>query len=130
MTNEYDNWMNKETEVSLTENVIDNLPSNESDTVTVEDTKETVTPVEIIEEKVEEVQPKKVEDKKPVSKPKKTSDDKVGIYSSRNLYAANVKSLYKGYNITPQASADFWLAKRPDDVRLATPEEIAQAFGK
>lgn len=135
MTNEYDNWNSEETEDFLSKNVTENLPSNESDTIAVEEIKESVDsvniePVKIIEEKVEEVQPKKVEEKKSASKSKKSQDDKVGIYSSRNLYAANVKSLYKGYNIIPSADADFWIAKRPNEVRLATPEEIAQAFGK
>lgn len=67
-------------------------------------------------------------------KPSKNSaakaDDTVAVYSTKNLHASGLKSIYKGFNILSTAHADKWLAKRPNEIRLATPEEVAKAFGK
>jgi len=51
---------------------------------------------------------------------------KVALFSSRNLYAEGFGKLNVGYNIVPKKTVDFWVAQR--GVRLATPEEVAEAF--
>ena len=51
---------------------------------------------------------------------------KVAIFSTRNMYADGPGKVNVGYNIVPKKYADFWLAQR--GVRLATPEEVAEAF--
>jgi UTP-glucose-1-phosphate uridylyltransferase len=51
---------------------------------------------------------------------------KVALFSSRNLYADGFGKLNVGYNIVPKKTVDFWVAQR--GVRLATPEEVAEAF--
>jgi predicted transcriptional regulator len=52
--------------------------------------------------------------------------EKVAIFSTRNLYADGPGKINVGYNIVPKKYADFWLAQR--GVRLATPDEVAEAF--
>jgi hypothetical protein len=51
---------------------------------------------------------------------------KVAVYSERNLYADGFGKITVGYNIVPKKYADFWVTQR--GVRLATPEEVAEAF--
>ncbi len=51
---------------------------------------------------------------------------KVALFSTRNVYADGFGKLNVGYNIVPKKYVDFWLAQR--GVRLATPEEVAEAF--
>lgn len=51
---------------------------------------------------------------------------KVAIFSTRNMYADGPGKVNVGYNIVPKKYADFWLAQR--GVRLAAPEEVAEAF--
>lgn len=51
---------------------------------------------------------------------------KVAIFSERNLYADGFGKINVGYNIVPKKYVDFWVAQR--GVRLATPEEVAEAF--
>lgn len=51
---------------------------------------------------------------------------KVALFSIRNMYAEGAGKLNVGYNIVPKKYSDFWLAQR--GVRLATPEEVAEAF--
>jgi hypothetical protein len=58
----------------------------------------------------------------------KTEPEKVALFSSRNLHwAENGGALLKGYTVVDKAKADKWLTL--SGVRLATPEEVAQAFG-
>lgn len=68
------------------------------------------------------------------NKPSKNSsvkeDDTVAVHSTKNLHSSGLKSVYKGFNIVSKKHADAWIAKRPNDIRLATPEEVAKAFGK
>lgn len=52
--------------------------------------------------------------------------NKVAIFSTRNMYAEGAGKINVGYNIVPKKYADFWLVQR--GVRLATPEEVAEAF--
>ena len=65
--------------------------------------------------------------KDPVKEPAKTNK-KVAIYSSRNVTMNGVGKVYRGYNIVTEEQAEVWLKR--DHVRLATPEEVAQEFGK
>lgn len=54
--------------------------------------------------------------------------EKVAIYSSKNVTWTNVGKVYRGYNIVTKEQADKWLTR--DHVRIATPQEVAQEFGK
>lgn len=51
---------------------------------------------------------------------------KVALYSTRNMYADGFGKINVGYNIVPKRFVDFWVAQQ--GVRLATPEEVAEAF--
>lgn len=51
---------------------------------------------------------------------------KVALFSTRNLYADGPGKINVGYNIVPKKYVDFWVAQK--GVRLATPEEVAEAF--
>jgi hypothetical protein len=55
-------------------------------------------------------------------------DNPVAVYSTKNLYKDGVGRLSTGYNIVSSKSADFWTTLK--SVRLATPEEVARAYGK
>lgn len=59
----------------------------------------------------------------------KSSDtqEKVAIFSQKNVSWTSVGKLYRGYNIVPKSVADKWLAY--SFVRLATPEEVAKELG-
>lgn len=66
---------------------------------------------------------------KPVAKKQEAAkEEKVAVYSTRNVTWNGVGKLYRGYNIVSKAAADKWLGR--DHVRLATPEEVAREFGK
>jgi len=53
---------------------------------------------------------------------------KVALFSTRNMYAeGGPGKLNIGYNIVSKKHVDFWLSM--NGVRLATPEEVAEAFG-
>jgi hypothetical protein len=54
--------------------------------------------------------------------------EKVAIHSGRNMSWTGVGKVYRGYNIVAAEQADKWLTKA--HIRLATPEEVAQEFGK
>lgn len=51
---------------------------------------------------------------------------KVALYSTRNVYADGFGKINVGYNIVPKKYVEFWLAQR--GIRLATPDEVAEAF--
>ena len=64
----------------------------------------------------------------PVAKDKKAvKEDKVAIYSERNVTWEGVGKIYRGFNIVTKAAADNWV-QRPY-VRLATPAEVAKEYG-
>ena len=54
--------------------------------------------------------------------------DKVALYSVKNKHNSQIGSLKFGYNIVTKEVADKWLAIK--GVRLATPEEVANYYGK
>lgn len=58
--------------------------------------------------------------------PVESTTTKVAVYSTRNMYADGFGKINVGYNIIPKKHVDFWTAQR--GVRLATPEEVAEAF--
>lgn len=53
-------------------------------------------------------------------------EGKTALFSTRNLYASGPGKINVGYNIVPNKYVDFWLKQR--GVRVATPEEVAEAF--
>lgn len=65
---------------------------------------------------------------KPAKVESKTSVNKVAIYSSKNVTWSGVGKVYRGYNIVTEDVANKWLTR--DHIRPATPEEVAQEFGK
>lgn len=75
----------------------------------------------------QKIQPKKVASSDSKTSAKK-KEDKVAIYSERNVSWTEVGKVYRGYNIVTQAQADRWLTR--SHCRLATPEEVAKEFGK
>jgi hypothetical protein len=54
--------------------------------------------------------------------------EKVAVHSSKNVSWPGVGKVYRGYNIVTKEQADQWLTR--GHIRLATPEEVAQEFGK
>lgn len=65
--------------------------------------------------------------KKEVVEPSKTNE-KVALYSSKTLHWARVGQLIPGYNIVTKEASEKWLTRK--QVRLATPEELANYYGK
>lgn len=57
---------------------------------------------------------------------KQDKNNKVAIYSLKNLYWAEVGRLLKGYNIVTAEQAEQWLTQK--HTRIATPEEVAGAY--
>lgn len=55
-------------------------------------------------------------------------DEKVALWSSKNIRWTGTGTLSKGYNIVTKEAADKWLSK--EGIRKATPEEIATYYGK
>ena len=72
------------------------------------------TPREETEVKVEQV-------KKPV-------EDKVALFSERNIFWNGVGEVVKGYNIVTKEVSEKWLTH--NKVRIATPQEVAKHYGK
>lgn len=65
---------------------------------------------------------------KPAAKKAAVKEDTVAIHSTRNVTWSGVGKVYSGYNIVTKDQADKWLTR--SHVRLATPQEVAQGFGK
>ena len=59
--------------------------------------------------------------------PKKVNE-KVALWSNKNIRWTGIGALTKGYNIVTEEASEKWLDK--DGIRKATPEEIATYFGK
>lgn len=53
-------------------------------------------------------------------------NEKVALYSSKNVYWHGVGRVNKGYNIMTQDKANLWLER--DHTRIATPEEVAKEY--
>lgn len=54
------------------------------------------------------------------------TENKVAIYTSRNLFKNGLGEIKVGYNIVTKEASDFWVTNKA--VRIATPEEVAQAY--
>lgn len=55
------------------------------------------------------------------------SNDKVALYSEKNLSWTGVGKLQRGYNFVSEGVSEKWLKQK--SVRIATPEEVAEYFG-
>jgi len=58
----------------------------------------------------------------------KAPQEKVAVYSLRNLNWTGVGEINKGYNIVTSEAAEKWITNK--SVRTATPEEVKRAYGK
>jgi hypothetical protein len=56
------------------------------------------------------------------------SDEKVALWSDKNIRWTGVGTLSKGYNIVTKEAAAKWLEK--SGIRDASPEEVATYYGK
>jgi len=54
--------------------------------------------------------------------------DKVAIFAENGLYDRSLGRLEKGYNIVTTEKAEAWM-KITNKTRLATPNEVASAYG-
>ena len=63
-----------------------------------------------------------------VQEPKKEEEEKVALWSARNLRWTGVGYLSTGYNIVTKEAAEKWLGRQ--GVRTASPEEVATYYGK
>lgn len=63
---------------------------------------------------------------KPVST--KKAEEQVALFSTKNVSWDDYGHLNRGYNIVSKTKAEAWLTR--SHVRLATPAEVANAFGK
>ena len=66
--------------------------------------------------------------KKSAPAKKKVAQETVALHSTKNVTWPGVGKVYTGYNVVDKASADQWLTR--SHIRVATPEEVAKAFGK
>lgn len=55
------------------------------------------------------------------------TEEKVAIYSTKNVTWSGVGKVYRGYNIVTKEASEKWLSR--GHTRLATPEEVAKEFG-
>lgn len=62
------------------------------------------------------------------AKIKEEPQEKIALYSIKNLHWSSVGSLERGYNIVSKEDSEKWLSRR--DVRIASPEEVAKFYGK
>ena len=58
---------------------------------------------------------------------KKKMEDKVAVYSEKNMNWSAIGKVSKGYNIVTKEAAEMWLTRK--GVRKATPEEVATHYG-
>jgi len=63
-----------------------------------------------------------------IPKIEKTTQEKVAIFSERNVFWNGVGEIIKGYNIVTKEVSEKWLTHK--SVRIATPQEVAKHYGK
>jgi len=56
------------------------------------------------------------------------TNEKVAVYSLKNISWTGLGKLTVGYNIVTKEQADQWITNK--SVREATPEEVKRAYGK
>lgn len=61
-------------------------------------------------------------------KPEEKKDEKVALWSNKNVRWTGTGTLVKGYNIVSKEAAEKWLKR--EGIRKATPEEVATYYGK
>jgi len=66
--------------------------------------------------------------KKSAPAKKKAAQETVALHSTKNVTWPGVGKVYSGYNVVDKAAADQWLTR--SHIRVATPDEVAKAFGK
>lgn len=59
---------------------------------------------------------------------KEDDEEKVAVFSTKNVSWLGVGKVSTGYNIVTKAQAEQWLKRK--HIRLATPEEVAKEFKK
>lgn len=67
----------------------------------------------------------------PDNRPKSVSSgtsEKVAVHSKKNLSWNGVGTISVGYNIVTKEASELWVTHKA--VRLATPEEVANYYGK
>jgi hypothetical protein len=89
---------------------------------------EASTKLEILEILASWIPPKNKEERVEEASKAKSMDNKVALYSERNLHMDNLGALKVGYNIVSKEASEKWLTHRL--VRLAPPEEVASYYGK
>jgi len=114
--------------ISVVEDVQDNVISSPEP---VEDSTPAIVPDDngvIGSGKMKKSTPKKTS----APRTKKVKDEEkpatAAVFSTRNVTWTGVGKVYRGYNIVSEEAAEKWLTR--DHIRLATPEEVAQEFGK
>jgi hypothetical protein len=55
-------------------------------------------------------------------------EEKVALYSTRNIHWNGLGSLAVGYNIVSKEASEKWITRKA--VRIAQPEEVASYYGK
>jgi len=60
--------------------------------------------------------------------PVKVINEKVALFSERNIFWNGVGEVIKGYNIVTKEVSDRWLTN--SSVRIASPQEVASYYGK
>lgn len=70
--------------------------------------------------------PREVPEAEP--KAEKPKDEKVALFSERNIFWNGVGEVVKGYNIVTKEVSEKWLTH--SKVRIATPQEVAKHYGK
>lgn len=62
------------------------------------------------------------------SKPTKTEvENKVAVFSTKNVDWPGVGKVVKGYNIVSKEQSEKWITR--NHIRIATPQEVAQEYG-
>lgn len=64
---------------------------------------------------------------KEFKKEKANLDDKIAIYSEKNMNWVGVGAVKKGYNIVTREASDKWLTRK--GIREASSEEVASHYG-
>lgn len=64
---------------------------------------------------------------KEFKKDTKAPEDKVAIFSEKNMHWQGIGAVTKGYNIVKKEAAEKWLTRK--GIREATPQEVATHYG-
>jgi hypothetical protein len=56
------------------------------------------------------------------------SEEKVALFSTRNVTWSGVGKVHRGYNIVTKKQSEQWIKR--SHIRIVTPQEIAEEFNK